>query len=353
MGDEQSESATNAFDYAELEDKKRSLLKHHTAEIKIRVRRSAQDVIDIGKHLARAKKLLGHGQFLAWVETEFGWGYSTSLRFMQTSQKFKNTKLTDLEIAPSALYILSAPSIDKEVRRKAIEIAQQGEPVSHATAKRLITEALDFEDDDGQDAASYPLASPEVNRAKSNRLKPLHSSASPEHYTPKRVLDAALECFGGTIDLDPCSNSRETPNVPANRYYFEHDDGLAQDWIADTLFMNPPYGRQIDQWVSKLVTAYTERKISTAIALVPARTDTQWFAQLNHYPVCFVRGRLTFVGNDDPAPFPSAVFYLGPSLQSFYHSFAHLGEIWQRLEPWMFADSSIKLEPQLYYGTPI
>jgi len=139
------------------------------------------------------------------------------------------------------------------------------------------------------------------------------------------------------IDLDPCSNSHETPNVPAAMHYTAEDDGLAQEWRG-RVYMNPPYGREIGAWVSKLVESYMLGDVTHAIALLPARTDTQWFAKLRNYPVCFVTGRLTFVGNDDPAPFPSAVFYLGDDIAQFYYAFSELGDIWQRIEPGMFAE---------------
>jgi len=133
----------------------------------------------------------------------------------------------------------------------------------------------------------------------------------------------------GGIDLDPCSNSHTTPNVPAATHYTRDDDGLAQPWQG-CVFMNPPYGREIDDWIGKLVDEYTHGKVAEAIALVPSRTDTQWWQRLRDYPVCLVVGRLKFIGNTDPAPFPSAIFYLGPNSDGFIAAFAGLGDIWQR-----------------------
>ena len=46
----------------------------------------------------------------------------------------------------------------------------------------------------------------------------LLSHESTEHYTPQYILDAVIACMGA-IDLDPASNSREIPNVPAARHY--------------------------------------------------------------------------------------------------------------------------------------
>lgn len=159
----------------------------------------------------------------------------------------------------------------------------------------------------------------------------MFTSISSEHYTPKSVLRAVVECLG-EIELDPCSNSKEHPNVPAQHHFTTEDNGLAQVWKARTLYLNPPYGKMIGRWVGKLVSHHRAGDVAEAIALVPARTDTKWFSCLRDYPVCFVAGRLRFMGSKNSAPFPSAIFYLGNSPKKFHDSFHHLGDIWHRIE---------------------
>jgi len=80
----------------------------------------------------------------------------------------------------------------------------------------------------------------------------------------------------GEIDLDPCSNSHEEPNVPAKTHFTREDDGLAQDWHG-RVYMNPPYGYEIAEWVDRLCQQYEQGSVIEAITLVPARTDTAWF----------------------------------------------------------------------------
>lgn len=172
--------------------------------------------------------------------------------------------------------------------------------------------------------------------ARNLKLKVHHSSKSIEHYTPPEIIAAVVACLG-TIDLDPCSNNATAPNVPAGRHYTIDDDGLSKEWHG-TVYMNPPYGDDIGDWVTKLCDEHAAGRATEAIALLPARTDTQWFAKLRDYVCCFVSGRLTFVGNDDPAPFPSAVFYLGEDYGKFYRQFSGIGDIWQRVEPGMFGE---------------
>lgn len=162
------------------------------------------------------------------------------------------------------------------------------------------------------------------------------STGQPEHYTPRVIIDAVLACFDGVIDLDPCCENRTIPNVPARLHYTQREDGLKQPW-SGRVYMNPPYGRKIDAWIEKLCAEHHNGNVTQAIALVPARTDTQWFKRLRDFVCCFVEGRLTFSGSD-PAPFPSAVFYLGENIEMFYFQFVSFGDIWQRLEPGMFAE---------------
>ena len=165
------------------------------------------------------------------------------------------------------------------------------------------------------------------------------SSESPEHYTPPKILAAVIHCLGA-IDLDPCSNSHDDPHVVAAKHFTRADDGLRRSWHG-RVFMNPPYGREIDPWIAKLITEVEAGRVTQAIALVPARIDTGWWRRFRNYIWCAIEGRLTFIGNRDAAPFPSAVVYLdgdGRGYGDFYRAFVPYGDIWQRIEPGMFAE---------------
>ncbi len=163
-----------------------------------------------------------------------------------------------------------------------------------------------------------------------NRLAVHYSSDNAEHYTPDPIWQAAQKLMG-SIDLDPCSNSHEQPNIPATRHYTIVDDGLYQLWTGN-VYMNPPYGPAIGDWITKLVEAHTAGDVPQAIALIPARIDTKWWQLIRDYPVCFVTGRLTFKGNDSGAPFPSAIVYLGQRVDQFVKEFAPIGDIWRRIQ---------------------
>lgn len=154
------------------------------------------------------------------------------------------------------------------------------------------------------------------------------ASDTPEWNTPPEVIVAVRAALGG-IDLDPCSNAGK-PNVPARRHFTEKDDGLTREW-SGRVYMNPPYGDVIKSWVEKFVEEYGSGRVSAAIALVPARTDTVWFGLLRDAAMCFVRGRLRFSESETSAPFPSVVAYFGPNRARFAQAFSDMGDIWRRV----------------------
>lgn len=138
------------FSYDMLDDATRIVVQQRTTEIKTLLRRTAQDIIDIGLKLSEVKQELGHGHFLAWLRTEFDWSESAARKFMQVSRQFKTVKFTDLNIAPSALYLLSADSTPEAAREEALQLASSGEVITRPKAKALVqqyTQASQPEDD--------------------------------------------------------------------------------------------------------------------------------------------------------------------------------------------------------------
>lgn len=134
--------------------------------------------------------------------------------------------------------------------------------------------------------------------------------------TPSALLRKLYAVFG-TFDLDPCSptsNPRKAP-VQARMYFTASDDGLTLPWHG-IVFVNPPYGREIKQWVHKARHEVIERRAALVVALLPARTDTGWWQNeiAERAYAVLLRGRLSFA-DTNPAPFPSALVVWGAQAQ--------------------------------------
>ena len=126
---------TPFFDYSSLDEETLSFVQLRTEKIKQLVKRTSQDMVDIGRYLIEVKDRLGYGNFYPWLDVEFGWGSRTAVRFMRVAERFGQIdNLSDLNILSTALYVLSAPSTPVEATAEAIERAKQGEKISDKTA---------------------------------------------------------------------------------------------------------------------------------------------------------------------------------------------------------------------------
>lgn len=133
------------FDYQQLDTETRIAIQQRTGEIKALMKRTAQDIIEIGQKLIEVKERLGHGGFGAWLETEFGWGTTTAWRFMNVAEKFSNLENLP-NFAPSTLYLLAEPSTPDEARREVIDRAQTGERITHTKAKEIVRSHQNIDD---------------------------------------------------------------------------------------------------------------------------------------------------------------------------------------------------------------
>ena len=108
-------------------------------EIRALSKQTRESVIAIGNKLIEAKELVGHGNFLPWIETEFKWSESTANNFMQVAIKsVKFTDLADLNVPISALYLLAAPNTPDEAIAAVAEQVKSGETMSLADVKNEI-----------------------------------------------------------------------------------------------------------------------------------------------------------------------------------------------------------------------
>ena len=122
--------------------------------------------------------------------------------------------------------------------------------------------------------------------------------------TPQALFDQLNAIHHFTLDVAASATNYKTPNWCG----LDHEnpgfrDGLAITWEGNRVWCNPPYGRQIKDWVKK---AHQESRHAEIVMLLPARTDTAWFHDYAiQHKVTFIRGRLKFGGQPGSAPFPS------------------------------------------------
>lgn len=154
------------------------------------------------------------------------------------------------------------------------------------------------------------------------------SSRKTEWKTPTGLLDLVYAFADGPVTLDPCCSDK---HVDAEEHYMWPDtDGLKESWFG-TVFMNPPYGREVGQWCQKAADEAEGAAVAAVVGLLPARVDTKWFQRqvfARAQAIVFIKGRLTFEGAEHSAPFPSCLALWGGDnelLGRFIDVFGSLG----------------------------
>lgn len=127
--------------YSELTPDVASSARAAAERIRVRMSRTAADIIAIGNDLREVKAQIGHGNFLPWIEAEFSMSERSARRFMDCAESFKSATVADLP--PTVLYALAAPSVPEEVRQEALRRAEAGETVDLDVVADLKRELLD------------------------------------------------------------------------------------------------------------------------------------------------------------------------------------------------------------------
>lgn len=120
-------------------------------------------------------------------------------------------------------------------------------------------------------------------------------------------FDPLNERFQFTLDVAAAPH-----NAKCERYFTRAEDGLAQSWVNESVWCNPPYSN-IGAWVEK---AHREWRAgaSRIVMLLPAnRTEQAWWqdhvepyrdGKAYGFRVEFLRGRMRFIkpGQSDIGP---------------------------------------------------
>jgi len=122
-----------------------------------------------------------------------------------------------------------------------------------------------------------------------------HEDSSDEFGTPGEFHRPIAAAVGG-FDLDPASGAEDQPL--ASTRYTKDDDGLSQEWFGK-VWLNPPFSAK-EEWVRKALNEMNAGHVELAVVLLPVDTSTQWFHDyiVEADALCFVEGRLSFVGGD-------------------------------------------------------
>ncbi len=157
--------------------------------------------------------------------------------------------------------------------------------------------------------------------------------------TPPKYVEAVKKVFGGTVQLDPCSN-RWSAVGAETEFTLPQSDGLAEEWNYKTIYVNPPYGADrerkttIKNWMYKCVLSHKHFH-SEILALIPVAANTRHWKEYiwsRATAVCFLYDtRLKFLENGNGegkgAPMACAMIYWGKDYDRFFQVFLKFGAV--------------------------
>lgn len=107
-----------------------------------------------------------------------------------------------------------------------------------------------------------------------------HKGKTNTWLTPLRLVRSL-----GEFDLDPCGFKN---HQTAKRLFILPDNGLTKVWEG-RVWLNPPYGKEQQAWLSKL------QEHGNGVALVFARLDTKWIQPFISQGFFLLHGRIKFL----------------------------------------------------------
>ena len=129
-------------------------------------------------------------------------------------------------------------------------------------------------------------------------------SGQVERYTPRDIIAAEIKIMGH-IDLDPACNDNAYQFhggklVPMTGLYIGgHSthyyalNGLELPYFGN-VHLNPPFGRDMLKWITKLINAYNDGEVTQACIMTFNSSETQWGQMLVRYPQFIFAGRVNY-----------------------------------------------------------
>lgn len=135
----------DGFDYRAISEDVAEIARSAANRIRDHERKAQDSLWEIGRELISVKESLGHGQFRAWIESEFGMSKATAHRYMSIAANIPSKCLTVRHLPPKALQALAKPTTPPEVREGLIERIEAGEVLQPYEVCDIVKTATDAE----------------------------------------------------------------------------------------------------------------------------------------------------------------------------------------------------------------
>lgn len=167
-----------------------------------------------------------------------------------------------------------------------------------------------------------------------------YGDTSNEHGTPPDLVRLLQEANGGPFTVDPCSGAEPSPI--ADTRFDKSQNGLNQHWHGQ-VYVNPPYD-SMPEWVDKILAENDRPATDYILLLCKAPCTSDWFhnATEEAETLLVFDHRLTFAGNEEAAPFSSAILGFGNVPEPIKQALATQGTVFERDDTYDISGSQIR-----------
>ncbi len=123
------------FSYDVLDPTTAIFVRTKVTHIRVRLRQTVTDIVEIGQAMIDVKDRLPHGMFLPWLRSEFSMSERTAENFMNVANMVGDKSANFADIPISALYLLASPSTPDDV--KEIFVSGEIEPTTKAIRQAI------------------------------------------------------------------------------------------------------------------------------------------------------------------------------------------------------------------------
>src|SRR5690349_9090990 len=99
-----------AFNYESLDEQSREIVLQKTDETHGLMRRTAENILAIGRNLQLVQQHLPEMRYSAWLRAEFGMSRQTAYNYMRVAARFSESCKTVLQLPARVLYSLASAS---------------------------------------------------------------------------------------------------------------------------------------------------------------------------------------------------------------------------------------------------
>ena len=108
------------------------------ARIRANIKMMGTAVLAIGADLLLAKGQLDHGNFINWLETEFGMSVRSAQRYMAAAKQFAGKSDTVSFFPVSTIHMLAASSTPEKIREQIVSRIEAGDKIDPRQVEEVI-----------------------------------------------------------------------------------------------------------------------------------------------------------------------------------------------------------------------